>query len=110
MNKKIGWGSLSIILLIFAILFSIQLGRTFCLGDILLESVGLKGWLIFENSTLNIKVFISEFLLIAGFIIGMVFKNDRFAKAGRMLCLAFAILLGISLAYICLAMASFTRH
>lgn len=97
MHKKFSWGSLSLILFVFSILFTVELGRTFCLGDILLESVGLKGWISLGNGTLNIKAFISEFLLIAGFVTGRVFKNDRFARVGGTLCLILSVVLGISL-------------
>lgn len=82
MQKKFGWGSLSIVLLILGILFSVELGRTFCLGDILLESVGLKGWVDFGKSTLNIKIFISEFIIISGFIIGSLLKMTCLLKPG----------------------------
>jgi hypothetical protein len=109
MHKKFSWGSLSIILFIFSILFTVELGRTFCLGDILLESAGLKGWLKLGNSTLNIKIFISEFILISGYIFGRVFKNDLFAKTGRMLCLILALITGLSLVFFSITIASFLQ-
>lgn len=107
MNKKFGWGSLSLILFIVGILFSVTIGRTFCLGDILLESVGLKGWLHMEHSSMNLKIFISEFLLIVGYLMGRIFKNDLFARTGRLLCLTIGIITGLILVFFMVSMASF---
>ena len=43
-NKKIGLGSLSILLWVFGILFSFTFGNQGALGDRLLEAIGLSAW------------------------------------------------------------------
>lgn len=97
MKTKKGWGTLSFILFFFGILFIANIGRTFCLGDILLQAAGLKGELKIGNGTLNIKIYITEIIFILGFILGLRFKEDLLAKAGRLLCLVFSIILGLVL-------------
>ncbi len=109
MRPEKGWGTLSIILFFFGILFTAKIGRTFCLGDILLQAVGLKGEWKAGNSTLNINIFITEIILIIGFILGLQFKKDFLAKAGRLLCLVFAILLGLMLLLGTIAFMSLAR-
>lgn len=109
MKPKKGWGTLSILLFFFGILFTANIGRTFCLGDILLQAVGLKGELKIGNGTLNIKIYITEIIFIIGFILGLKFKKDFLAKAGRLLCLVFAILLGLMLLYATAVFISFTK-
>ena len=97
MKPKKGWGTPSFILFFFGILFTANIGRTFCLGDILLQAAGLKGEVKIGNGTLNIKIYITEIILIVGFILGLKFRKDLLAKAGRLLCLIFAIILGLAL-------------
>jgi hypothetical protein len=109
MKPKKGWGTLSIILFFFGILFTANIGRTFCLGDVLLQAVGLKGELKIDNSTLNIKIYITEIIFIIGLILGLKFKKDFLSKAGRLLCLIFAILLGLMLLYATTVFVSITN-
>ncbi|MDP4182914.1 MAG: hypothetical protein Q8942_17735 [Bacillota bacterium] len=82
MKTKIGPGSLSLPLFLTAIFFSIKIGRTFCPGDILLKNMGIGKTSIIYN-----RIFISLLFLIAGFVLGIIFRRNEGANFGKWLCL-----------------------
>ena len=43
-NKKIGFGSLSLLLCVMGILFAFSFGNKGCYGDIILKCIGIKPW------------------------------------------------------------------
>jgi len=69
------------ILLILALLFTLRIGRTFCLGDIVLGSLGVSTlWGIRSN------VYISALLLVAGYLLGKKYPDNDGAELGSKLC------------------------
>lgn len=95
MKKKIGFGSLSIILFIFAIVWckSIKTLNNFCLGDTILQFIKLPAWETNPNGNLGLHytVFYSLPILIAAIIIGHKFPKHIFAKSGKFLSALYAL-------------------
>lgn len=84
MSCKLGIGSLSIVLVLLAILWSCNMPFLdgICLGDQALSSFGLSSW---SNGTTGIHytVFYGLLLLIPAFILGIRNPSDLFATAGK---------------------------
>lgn len=82
--KKIGIGSVAFILVVISILWntSIQPLGDFCLGDIILNRMGVKAW---SNGTSGIHytVFYSLIFLIPAIAISFKFPKDLFAQIGK---------------------------
>jgi hypothetical protein len=81
MQKKWGLGTLSMVLLILAFLFSVKIGRTFCLGDIILNSLGKP---VLWGRRINI--YVSALLLAAGYLLGKKYPDNDGAELGSKLC------------------------
>lgn len=83
MKKKLGKGSISLLLVALALIWNCNLpvldGK--CLGDIVLTALGFPTW---SNGTsgLHITVFLSLVLFIPAFVLAVRNKNDLFAKTG----------------------------
>jgi len=84
MKKKLGKGSLSLLLVALALLWScnIAIYDNFCLGDYLLGLMNLPAW---SNGTngMHYTVWYSLFLLIPAFILGKKYENHLFAVSGK---------------------------
>lgn len=84
MKKKFGIGSLSLVLFILAILWSIntKVLNDFCLGDVVLKSINIPTW---SNGNVGVHntVFYSFIFIVPGIILGCKFPNHRFAKSGK---------------------------
>jgi hypothetical protein len=100
MRKKLGWGSLSTVLFILAVLFSSQIGRTFCLGDIVLEALGIDAWSVGYKQGFHNTIYYSAAFSVIGYVLGRVFKNDYGAKTGRRLCLFAAVILALFIPFV----------
>ena len=94
--KRIGLGSLSLLLFILGVLFTVSL-QDRCYGDIILRFFGLKAW---SNGTsgFHLTIFYSLIFFIPSFALGYKFNEDLGAASGRKLsfsaCLIiFALLL-----------------
>lgn len=85
-NKKIGLGSISLLLGIIGILFSFNLGDGVCYGDIILKYIGLNPWSNGDNGT-HYTVFYSLIFFIPSLILGVKFKNDFGATIGKIISL-----------------------
>ena len=96
MKKTLGKGSVSLLLVVLALMWSCNLpvlnGK--CFGDIVLNSLGLPTW---SNGTtgLHITIYWSLLLFIPAFFIAIRNKTDLFAKSGMwisgLLCAAMVI-------------------
>ena len=92
MKKKLGKGSISILLVVLALAWCCNLpilnGK--CLGDIALNFLGLPTW---SNGTtgLHITIFWSLLLLIPAFFIAIRNKKDLFAESAMWISGAFCI-------------------
>ena len=84
MKKKLGKGSLSLLLVILAMLWSCNIAvfDNFCLGDYLLGLVILSAW---SNGTsgMHYTVWYSLVLLVPAFILGRKHENHLFAVSGK---------------------------
>ncbi|MFJ7469129.1 hypothetical protein ACIQWI_11245 [Peribacillus frigoritolerans] len=84
-NKKhIGVGSLSFALCLIGILFNFRFGDKFCIGDIILNNIGLSAWSN-GDSGIHYTVFYSIIFFISSFIIGNIYHYDKGAKAGKII-------------------------
>lgn len=83
MKKKLGKGSVSLLLIVLALVWDCSLpvlgGK--CLGDLVLTALGLPTW---SNGTtgLHFTFFLSLILFIPAFVVGIRNKDDLFARAG----------------------------
>ncbi|TCZ69616.1 hypothetical protein E0485_23690 [Paenibacillus albiflavus] len=91
-HKKIGLGSISLLLFIFGILFSISFGNRESFGDNILRFLGLNPWSNGDTG-LHYTIFYSLVFYIPALILGYKFKNDLGAKLGKTLSLITNILL-----------------
>ena len=97
-HKKIGFGSLSLLLFICGILFSFSFnGESY--GDSILRSIGLNPWSN-GNSGVHYTTFYSLIFFIGALILGFEFKNDFGAALGRTLSFFTIIFISISAIFI----------
>ncbi len=87
-KKKAGLGSLSIVLLIIGILWGTTFG-TFCLGDWVLESLGLMTWSSSTQSLgtdtgrgIHYTLYYSLIFFLPAIILGFKFKHHWGSRAG----------------------------
>lgn len=113
MKKKLGIGSLSLILFVLGVIWStnmkwkFSLGDSilkgkFCLGDSILNIIGLPAWSN-GNSGSHYTIIYALIFLIPSIIVGYKFPNDLFAKTGKVasmllawisfLCLIFMLII-----------------
>jgi len=95
-SKRIGWGTLSLVLFILAILFSFSFPDKPAVGDIILNNLGLKAW---SNgvSGVHYTVIITIVFLCLSYYVGNKFSDNIFAKIGKKLSIIFTILATILL-------------
>ena len=91
-NKKIGGGSISLLLCIMGILFSFNLGNRVCYGDVILKYIGINPWSNGESGT-HYTVFYSLIFFIPSSILGLKFKNEIGAKIGKIISLIMIIII-----------------
>ncbi|WHY84651.1 hypothetical protein QNH39_18615 [Neobacillus novalis] len=89
-NKKIGMGSISLLLLMFGILFSFSWKNTEALGDTILRFLGLNPWSNGEMGT-HYTIIYSLIFFIPALILGHKYKSNLGAKLGRNLSLIMII-------------------
>lgn len=102
MKKKLGMGSMSLLLFALGVIWSANINRQFCLGDSILNAIGLPAWSN-GNSGSHYTIIYALIFLIPSIIVGYKFPNDLFAKTGKVasmilgwisiLCLIFMVIL-----------------
>jgi hypothetical protein len=102
MKKKLGIGSISLILFALGVIWSANIKRQFCLGDIILNAIGLPAWSN-GNSGNHYTIIYALIFLIPSILVGYKFPDDLFAKTGKVssmilalisfLCLFFMVIL-----------------
>ncbi|EGW38527.1 hypothetical protein [Desulfosporosinus sp. OT] len=80
-KPKIGIGTISLILIIIGGLFSFSFDFV-ALGDLILNSLGLKAWSNL-NSGIHYTIFYSLIFYIPALIISFKFKDDFGSRLGR---------------------------
>ena len=98
-NKKIGLGSISLLLLMFGILFSFSWKNTEALGDTILRFLGLSPWSNGETGT-HYTIIYSLIFFIPALILGHKYNSNFGAKLGRNLSLIM-IIPGLLLVFLC---------
>ncbi|MFD9624228.1 hypothetical protein [Peribacillus muralis] len=91
-TKDIGVGSLSLALCLIGILFTFRFGDKFCIGDIILNYIGLSAWSN-GDSGIHYTMFYSIIFFIPAFIIGNIYSNNKGAKAGKVISGFLSVLL-----------------
>ena len=82
-KKKIGVGSISLLLFIIGVLFSFTFYGV-CVGDNILTYIGLKAWSN-NNYGTHYTIFYSLLFFIPALIIGYKFKDNFGSKVGKIL-------------------------
>jgi hypothetical protein len=93
-NKKIGLGSLSLLLCIMGLLFSFSFGNKGCYGDVILEFIGIKPWSN-GHSGIHYTIFYSLIFFVPSFLIGLKYKANYGLKIGRNLSVVILIMIFI---------------
>lgn len=91
-NKKIEFGSISLLLCISGILFDFSFGDKVCYGDIILNYIGLNPWSNGYSGT-HYTVLYSLIFFIPSFILGYKFKNSIGANIGKAISLIMIVLI-----------------
>lgn len=91
-NKKIGIGSISLLLCIIGILFSFNFGDRVCYGDAILNYIGLSPWSN-GNNGIHYTIFYSLIFFIPASILGTKFRNDLGSRIGKIISLIMIIIL-----------------
>ncbi|KAB2336340.1 hypothetical protein F7731_12720 [Cytobacillus depressus] len=91
LRKRLGLGSISLLLFVIGLLFSFSFGKHGALGDTILRFVGLNPWSNGETG-LHYTMFYSLIFYIPAWIIGNKFKSDLGAKTGKILSVIMIVL------------------
>ncbi|MGE7183882.1 hypothetical protein ACQKKK_07680 [Peribacillus sp. NPDC006672] len=83
-TKDIGVGSLSFVLCIIGILFTFRFANKFCIGDSILNNIGLSAWSNGDTG-IHLTMFYSVIFFIPSFIIGHIHPDNRGAKTGEII-------------------------
>jgi len=81
MKKKPGFGSLSLLLVILALLWGCTING-FCLGDQVLAQLGMSGWSD-GSFRIHYSVFHGIVLYIPAFFLGKKYNHHLFAQSGK---------------------------
>ncbi|MDM5452259.1 hypothetical protein [Peribacillus simplex] len=80
-TKELGVGSISFALCLIGILFTFRFGNKFCIGDSILNNIGMTAWTNGETG-IHYTMIYSAIFFIPSFIIGHIHPDNRGAKAG----------------------------
>ena len=88
-SKKIGIGSISLILSIFGGMFSFTVWDGKCLGEHILSAINIS----FPFPGMLLVTLISLVILFISLLIGYKYKNDYFVKSGQVIAEVFISLI-----------------
>ncbi|MBE5820205.1 MAG: hypothetical protein E7310_05275 [Clostridiales bacterium] len=92
-DKKIGIGSLSLLLVIIAFFWAFEI-MGFCLGDSILATLNIPTWSNSANASgTHYTIFYTFIFLIPALVLAIKYKEDLFAKVGKWLSVGFIALL-----------------
>jgi len=95
-KRNIGIGTISLPLALIGLVWSFEI-HGFCLGDIVLNSVGLRAWTNVDTG-LHLTVFYSLIFFIPALLVSYRYKENFGSKTGRIVSIIFiGLLLIISL-------------
>ena len=88
-NKKIGIGSISLILVIIAFFWAFEING-FCLGDSVLATLNIPTWSNSANASgIHYTVFYTFIFLIPALVLSIKYKENKFSLAGKVLSIFF---------------------
>ena len=90
-KQKLGIGTISLPLALIGLVWSLEI-YGFCLGDIVLNSIGLRAWTKIDTG-IHLTVFYSLLFFIPALIVGFMYKESFGSKAGRIASIIFIGLL-----------------
>ena len=97
--KKIGFGTVSFLLVIFAIIWSFTVGLNgFCLGDIILSFLGMPAWSN-GNSGTHYTIFYSLIFLLPAVSNSFKYESDLFARIAKWISTIFSLVLLVGLIF-----------
>lgn len=98
-NKKIGIGSISLLLVVIAFIWAFEI-YGICLGDSVLSTFGIPTWSNSANASgTHYTVFYTFIFLIPALLLAIKYKNDLFAKVGKVLSILFTAILILGLLF-----------
>jgi len=98
MLKKIGIGTVSLLLDFFGLAWCVRYKNAFCLGDTVLNHIGLKAWSN-GNSGSHLAIIYSLIFFIPALVLSIKYKEHFGTKAGKTTSLCI-IPIGIALFFI----------
>jgi len=97
--KKLGIGSLSLLLVLMAFLWGFEING-FCMGDSILATFNIPTWSNSANASgTHYTVFYTFIFLIPALIISLKYKEDRFAKVGKISAIIYLSLLVLAVLF-----------
>lgn len=93
--KKLGIGTTAFLLTALAIVWSFTI-NDFCIGDNILNLIGIPAW-SGKNMGTHYTPYYSLIFLIPAFILGKKYPNHILAKSGKIMSLCFGIFLVLSI-------------
>ena len=95
-NKKIGLGSISLLLVIIAFIWAYEIFGV-CVGDSILATLNIPTWSNnVGKSGIHYTVYYAFIFLIPALILSIKYKENLFAKVGKWLSIIFICILSLS--------------
>jgi hypothetical protein len=94
-RKKWGLGSISIVLVLLGILWGIRFRSGLCIGDFIVNSIGLQAWSNggATGTRTHLALFYSLPFFISAFLLGNKYNNDFGANLGKTVSFAVGAML-----------------
>lgn len=97
--KKLGTGSISLLLVIIAFFWSFEI-MGFCLGDSILATLNIPTWSNSANASgTHYTVFYTFIFLIPALVLAIKYRDDLFAKIGKWSAIVFIAILLLGLLF-----------
>lgn len=97
--KKLGIGSISLLLVIIAFFWSFEI-MGFCLGDSILATLNIPTWSNSANASgTHYTVFYTFIFLIPALVLAIKYRDDLFAKIGKWSAIVFIAILLLGLLF-----------
>lgn len=101
-NKKIGIGSLSLLLVIIAFVWAFNIFGV-CVGDHILATLNIPTWSNMANATgTHYTIFYSFIFLIPALVLAIKYREDLVAKVGKWSSIVFIAILLLGMLFMVL--------
>ena len=81
-ERKVGLGTFSPVILILSIILSFSFGNNIVIGDLILESIGLKAWSD-GHTGVHYTLFYTLLMVVLAYYIGDKYETHLWARAGK---------------------------